>query len=150
MIDSDPTPDPLPFTRQKAHPGCFVCSESNPLGLNLRCLPQKDGSVKAEFSGNSRLEGYPGRLHGGLIASLLDGAMTACLFARGICAVTAELRVRYLDPVSPTEMAIVKAWLESTSHGLHHLRAEIQQNGSVKARATAKFMKPAEGLHLGV
>jgi hypothetical protein len=46
-------------------------------------------------------------------------------------------------------MVIVKAWLESTSHGLHRLRAEIQQDGIIKAQATAKFMKPDECLHLG-
>jgi hypothetical protein len=57
-------------TQAEAHPFCFVCSGSNPMGLALRYAPQPDGSVSASFLGHSALEGYPGLLHGGVIAAL--------------------------------------------------------------------------------
>jgi acyl-coenzyme A thioesterase PaaI-like protein len=112
------------------------------MGLALRA-PQPDGSVSASFHGHSALEGYPGLLHGGVIAALLDGAMTNCLFARGIRALTVELKVRYHAGVVAAEESLLRAWMEDDTSGLFQLRAELRQGGTVKASATGKFMKPA-------
>jgi acyl-coenzyme A thioesterase PaaI-like protein len=128
----------------EAHPFCFVCSGSNPMGLALRYAPQPDGSVSATFLGNSALEGYSGLLHGGLIAAMLDGAMTNCLFARGIRGLTAELKVRYHESVAASEEVFLQAWLDDDAHGLYQLRADLTQGGAVKASATGKFMKQHE------
>ena len=130
--------------RTEAHPFCFVCSGSNPMGLALRYTPQPDGSVSASFLGNSALEGYLGLLHGGLIAAMLDGAMTNCLFARGIRGLTAELKVRYHESVAASEEVLLQAWLEDDAHGLYQLRAELKQGGTVRASSTGKFMKQHE------
>jgi acyl-coenzyme A thioesterase PaaI-like protein len=134
----------LANNQTEAHPFCFVCSGSNPLGLALRYAPQPDGSVSASFLGNCTLEGYSGLLHGGLIATLLDGAMTNCLFARGIRGLTAELKVRYHASVAASEEVFLQAWLEDDAHELFQLRAELKQGGAVKASATGKFMKQHE------
>jgi len=128
------------ITQAEAHPFCFVCSGSNPMGLALRYAPQPDGSVSASFLGHSALEGYPGLLHGGVIAALLDGAMTNCLFARGIRGLTVELSVRYHASVGGAEESLLRAWVEDESHGLFQLRAELSQGGAVKATANGKFM----------
>jgi acyl-CoA thioesterase FadM len=71
---------------------------------------------------------------------LLDGAMTNCLFAQGIEAMTAELRVRYRFPVLAAEPLTVRAWQEPGRHGLLELRSEVTQAGTVKARAQARFI----------
>lgn len=114
------------------------------MGLALRYTVAADGSVSAPFQGHGALEGYTGRLHGGVIAALLDGAMTNCLFARGCCGVTAELRVRYHAAVSAVEELRLQAWLEDDAHGLAQLRAELVQGGVVKATASGKFMEHHE------
>ena len=113
------------------------------MGLALRYAPQPDGSVSASFLGHSALEGYPGLLHGGVIAALLDGAMTNCLFAQGIRGLTVELKVRYHAGVVAAEESLLRAWVEDDSQGLFRLRAKLTQGGTVKASATGKFMKPA-------
>ena len=128
----------------ETHPFCFVCSGSNPMGLALRYAPQTDGSVSAKFLGHSALEGYSDLLHGGVIAAMLDGAMTNCLFARGICGLTAELKVRYHESVAASEEVFLQAWLEDDAHGLFQLRAELKQGGAVKTSATGKFIKQHE------
>ncbi|MDR3412928.1 MAG: PaaI family thioesterase [Formivibrio sp.] len=128
----------------EAHPFCFVCSGSNPMGLALRYELQTDGSVNAKFLGHSALEGYSGLLHGGVIAAMLDGAMTNCLFARGIRGLTAELKVRYHESVAASEEVFLQAWLEHEAHGLYRLRAELTQSSAVKASATGKFLKQHE------
>jgi len=128
----------------EAHPFCFVCSGSNPMGLALRYAPQPDGSVSAKFLGHSALEGYSGLLHGGVIAAMLDGAMTNCLFAHGIRGLTAELKVRYHESVAASEEVFLQAWLEDDAHELFQLRAKLKQRGAVKASATGKFLKQHE------
>ena len=143
-VDLDEARTHLQHLQAEAHPFCFVCSGSNPMGLALRYVPELDGSVTATFLGNCALEGYSGFLHGGVIGALLDGAMTHCLFARGVRAFTAELTVRYHAGVMAAEEARVRAWLETDSHGLFQLCAELVQDGDVKACATGKFMRRHE------
>jgi len=134
----------LAALRAAAHPRCVVCSPANPSGLGLECIVMPDGSVKGEFAGSDVFEGYVGRLHGGVIAALLDGAMTNCLLAHGCEAFTAELTVRYRHPAAAKDRVTVRAWLTESRVPLHLLRAELRQNGQVKATAVGKFMETHE------
>ena len=122
------------------HAGCLVCGAGNPAGLQLRFRTADDGRITAPFSGNPGLEGYPGLLHGGIICALVDGAMTNCLFARGVTAVTAELTVRYLEGVRATHPVEVSAWCLRARGHLYVLQAEIRQDSRVVVRAAGKFM----------
>jgi uncharacterized protein (TIGR00369 family) len=123
------------------HPDCVVCSPANARGLRVRYEPSADGGVEAAFWCDASLQGYRGRLHGGVIAALLDGAMTHCVFALGRAAVTAELTVSYRLPVAVDRPAIVRARLERDLAPLHLLRAELLQDGVLRATASAKFME---------
>jgi uncharacterized protein (TIGR00369 family) len=135
----------LKVTRAKAHPHCFVCGSQNPIGLNLEFFPVAGGGVEGVFHPNDHLQGYKGLLHGGVIASLLDGAMTNCLFANGQEAVTAELIVRYRHPVDIGEPITVRAWVEKSYARVQQLRAELAQSDCVKVTAAAKFMSCRTG-----
>jgi uncharacterized protein (TIGR00369 family) len=134
----------LNHVQTEAHPFCMVCSQSNPSGLALKFTTNDDGSVSASFQGHPALEGFQGVLHGGVIALLLDGAMTNCMFARGCVAMTAELNVRYREPVVIGDEMFIRAWVIQSVSRLHVLRAELKQNGCVKAAASAKFMERHE------
>ncbi len=131
----------LQRTRNAAHPRCIVCSLGSSCGLGLRFTPRSDGSVRAIFECSRRWQGYDGVLHGGVTSSLLDGAMTNCLFARGIVAVTAEMRVRFRHPVELDTAAEVRAHVSRSQSPLHVVEAEVVQGGKVKATATGKFME---------
>lgn len=130
----------LPLAQAAEHPFCFVCSASNPMGIAAKYVAQADGSVTASFLGNCALEGYPGLLHGGVIAALLDGAMTHCLFLQGHRGLTVELQIRYHAGVNAAEEATLRAWLKDSSHGLFQLGAELTQGQAVKVSASGKFM----------
>lgn len=127
-------------TQAVEHAACVVCGSDNPAGLGLEFLPRGKGTVSASFSCHHALQGYTGLLHGGIIAALLDGAMTNCLFSLGISAVTAELSVRYLAPVTVDRPAEITATLEKSRGPLHYLHAELRQNDRVLAHASGKFM----------
>ena len=134
----------LNAARSQSHPFCLVCSQSNPLGLGLEFAVHDDGSVTASFLGHAALEGFQGFLHGGMIASLLDGAMTNCLFAHGHIAMTAELKVRYRKPIFIGQEVLIRAWITRSQAPLHLLEAELKQEGCVKAIASAKFFERNE------
>ena len=126
--------------RRRAHPQCVVCSPPNAHGLGVEFACSPDGSVWGELAGAAAFQGYTGKLHGGIIAALLDGAMTNCLFAHDHEAMTAELTVRYRHPVLAEGGLTVRAWLTGSYGPLFRLEAELVQGGQVKATATGKFM----------
>lgn len=121
------------------HAGCLVCGQENALGLRLRFRVQPDGSVLAMFPCREALRSYPETLHGGVSSALLDAAMTNALFSRGIVGVTAELTVRFLAPVALNHGAVVRAVVERECHPLYYVRAELEQDRKLMARASAKF-----------
>jgi len=133
--------DALSDLRKEAHPNCVVCSPGNESGLHLEFPLLDDGSVQAHFNCDAIYQGFPGMLHGGVITSLLDGAMTNCLFAHGSTGITGELKVRFCHPVATGQGSLVRAWIEETSPPFHVLKAELIQEQQVKARATGKFVE---------
>jgi len=130
----------LPLLQRQSHPDCFVCGPANGDGLGLEFRMALDGSVEASFACQPVFAGYPGMLHGGIICALLDGAMTNCLFAHGLVAVTVDMHVRFRQPVTVSLPAVVRAWLESEGSPVHRMAAELLQDGQVVATATARFV----------
>ena len=123
----------------QVHPGCIVCGSVNSRGLHLNFDVNNDGSVKAVFDCHEAFEGYPGMLHGGVISTLLDGAMGHCMFARGLAAVTVEMTTRFRHPVTTGKEAEISARIICISQPLYLLEAEITQYGKVNATAKGKF-----------
>jgi len=126
---------------RNGHTHCLLCGTQNPIGLRLDFSAREDGQVCASFRGSRLLQGYNGVLHGGVISSLLDAAMTHCLFHRGIQAVTVELLVRYLRPVPIDTPLELRARITAELPLLYRLRAELRHSGQVMAYARAKFAR---------
>lgn len=143
IVPHDPKPysDNLQRLREDFHPYCIVCGSHNLRGLRLQSQVMPDGSVQATFECRRVLEGYERVLHGGIICSLLDGAMTNCLFAHEHVGVTAELTVRFHHPVAAESPVVVRARITESFHTLHHLSADLLQDGRTMASATAKFLE---------
>jgi uncharacterized protein (TIGR00369 family) len=51
---------------------CFVCGLENPVGLHLAFYETGPGEVTANFIVAEHFQGYPGVVHGGIVASMLD------------------------------------------------------------------------------
>jgi acyl-coenzyme A thioesterase PaaI-like protein len=83
---------------------------------------------------------YPDRIHGGIIATLLDSAMAHALFADGIAGVTADCRIRYREKMKLYEPVHITGWVESVRLGVYRCRAEIHQADALVVWASAKFM----------
>ena len=137
--------DTLVQARARRHAHCWVCNPSNGRGLAVEFIQTSAGVVEGCFACDEAYAGYRGYLHGGVVSSLLDGAMTNCLLARGCVAVTAELRVRFRLPVATGRPAMVRAWLDRSRRQVHILGAELRQGGEVHATAVGKFMRHPQG-----
>ncbi|MGC8643078.1 MAG: PaaI family thioesterase [Isosphaeraceae bacterium] len=135
------TENPGTLSARHGHSRCLLCGNLNPKSLSLSFQPAGDGSVRTRFKARTELQGYDDILHGGVIASLLDAAMTHCLFHRGIQAVTGDLHVRFVEPVSCHSTLEIRAWVLYFHPPLYCLQAEITLDGRVMAWADAKFME---------
>ena len=142
---TEPDIETLRRTRQAQHPRCVVCGRCGPASLELDFAVADDRSVTATFNCARRFEGYEGLLHGGVISAIADGAMTNCLFAHGVRAVTAELNVRFRHPIVLELPLKVAARVTRESAPLFLLEATLVQNGEVRATATGKFMQTPKG-----
>lgn len=98
----------------------MVCGslDNNPDTVNLMFSEYPDGSVCADYTADHRHQGYTGLLHGGMTSTLLDAAMTHCLFMQGVQALTAELTVRFISPVCTGDKLMVCARLLGQRRGL--------------------------------
>jgi len=133
----------LPIRAPISHKNCIICSSLSPLGLDLKFMqsPDDQDEILSDVFVKKQWGGYDSILHGGIIASLLDAAMTHCLFNKGIEAVTAEMVTRYLKPIPLDAKLRLIAKFESSLGPLFILSSKLLLNGDLMSRATAKFMR---------
>ena len=51
---------------------CFICGVENPIGLRLQIYRIGESEIETEYTAPDHFQGYPGVLHGGIVAALLD------------------------------------------------------------------------------
>jgi acyl-coenzyme A thioesterase PaaI-like protein len=127
-------------TLHALHCGCFACGASNPVGLRLEYSLSEEGIATAKWEPSADFRSYEDRIHGGVLATLLDGVMVHALFATGVVGVTAELTIRYLQSVEVGVPVEVTGWVKSSRFGIHLCAAEIRQANKLAVKASAKFM----------
>ena len=127
--------------RQKTTHMCFACSPDNPIGLKL--VFEDEGEVcRTRFVPGVEHQGWTGRIHGGILATLLDEAMAQLLYRRKQTAVTAELTVRFKRPVPVGRALVVEARRVGGRGRLIEVEARACfEDQTVVASAHAKFLK---------
>jgi len=91
---------------------CFVCGQRNPYGLHL-VFRVEEQSVVADFLPREEHQGFPGVIHGGIVASILDEALgrTSLLGDYPAWTMTGRLEVRYRRYVPYGQSLRVRATL---------------------------------------
>lgn len=51
---------------------CFICGLENPVGLKLQIYEIEPGVIESSYLAPEHFQGYPGVLHGGIVATILD------------------------------------------------------------------------------
>ena len=60
------------LTKQPNSRMCFACGLENPFGLHLHFYDNSQDEVYADFTIAPEHQGYPGVVHGGVTAAILD------------------------------------------------------------------------------
>jgi acyl-coenzyme A thioesterase PaaI-like protein len=132
--------EPVVFTL-KSKELCVVCSPEHPTGLRIRYRTTVEGMVTANWTPSSEWTGFPGIIHGGVVSTVLDEAMSKAVAAAQCHALTAELRVRFHKPVSCTECVSIRGWIVSRSRRLFRTEASLKAaDGTELAHAWATFL----------
>lgn len=124
---------------------CFVCGASNPAGVHVRFYEQDDCSVLAKFTAGEEHQGYPGRMHGGVITSILDEtAGRAIMITHGdkTWGVTAEINVQFRQPVPLGVELTVVGRITGETRRIFHGSAELYlPDGTVAAKSTGRYVR---------
>jgi len=123
---------------------CFVCGKSNVNGLQLNWTTN-GAATEAEFFPLKSHQGWQGLVHGGILATVLDEAMTRLAWERFGGAVTAEITVRYFNPARIGEKLLIRGEVGEMKSRLIPTKAEIRNGGGrLIATATGKAIRLKE------
>jgi len=100
--------------------------------------------LRSSIDLSSEMTSFDGMVHGGILALLMDEAMTCVLMAEGRYCATGELNLRYHRPVHPDTTAHISATVEAKRGRLYEVKAELKQKQQLCVRAKARFMHASE------
>jgi uncharacterized protein (TIGR00369 family) len=116
---------------------CFVCGQKNPVGLKLK-FTQDGQTVRTEFTPGKLYQGWSGLVHGGIISSVLDEAMSYAALFSGVNTVTAKMQTRFKRPAQTGEPLIITARLTKKTRRLAEAKAAVSlKDGTPIADGTA-------------
>lgn len=110
---------------------CFGCGQMNPIGLHLEFFLDDNRGVVSFASLPNTYEGPQGYVHGGIIATLLDEAMSKSVRARGIVAMTRRLETDYLRPVPSASPIRIEGKVTRSEGRKHWVEAAIRDEKGI-------------------
>ena len=131
------------------HQNCFACGPTNGMGLGLKFYRHEDGAVFGNFFADPKYEGYSSIIHGGIIATLLDSAMTHCLLMEDIPALTGRLSIKYSTPIRTGTVVKLEARVVDQLHEMFILEGKALVDGKKVASAEAKYRTMKRRVHHG-
>lgn len=128
---------------------CFCCGRENDISLKMTWYNDDDeGKVRATLIVPEHFNGYPGIVHGGIVAAILDETAGRAVMLEGDFdnfMVTMKLEMTYRKP-TPTETPLeVTGWLIRKDTLRARVAGEIRlPDGTVTAECTAVVVKPPQ------
>lgn len=125
-----------------AYQGCFACGQRNSAGLKL-VFWQAGDEIVTEYTPESHLQGFPGVVHGGILTTLLDEALSRRATIEGRWMMTGRLEVRFRNAAPVGER------LRVSSRTLSSRSRMVQAAGEIRlAEAPDTVIATAEGTFL--
>ncbi len=125
---------------EKHHQKCLfksILKETNGLLFSFN----NSGTLMGKFYCHEKYQGYDDRIHGGIMAMIIDESMVHCLMGHDIVGVTIELRVKYRMPVYINRyVEIITRISDIFLDGvLYQMKAEVIQDSRTTINAMGKF-----------
>lgn len=124
---------------------CFVCGTDNSFGLKSSFYELEGGQLMAIFQPVDQHQGYPGRLHGGIAATILDETIGRAIMINHsdtIWGVTVDFSMKLRKPV-PLEGEI-RVLARIVSEGKRSFQGEgviLLADGQVAVEGSGKYLK---------
>lgn len=119
---------------------CFACGMENPDGLRIKWVTSGN-TATAQFTPDRKYQGWKGIMHGGIIATLLDEAMTRLAWIACGGALTAEMTIRFVAPAEIGKLLDIQGEITNERRKIVEMKASIYSAGKLIAHATGKAIK---------
>jgi uncharacterized protein (TIGR00369 family) len=124
---------------------CFVCGLKNPAGLHAAFYELESGEILSVFTARNEHQSYPGRLHGGICATILDETIGRTIMIRSkgkVLSVTAEFTARFKKPV-PTDrpVRVIGRIVKEGSRVFEGTAEILLEDGTVAVEGQGRYIK---------
>jgi len=124
---------------------CLVCGLKNPYGLKASFFELENNELVCLFTPRDMHQSYPGRLHGGIAAAILDETIGRALMVKHdetVWGVTVEYTTRYKKPIPLNQVLKVVARITNETSRTFEGNGEIVlPDGKVAAEGFGKYLK---------
>ncbi len=135
--------------RQPNSRHCFVCGLTNPFGLQLRFDITAPGEVTTYYTVPEKYQGFPGIVHGGVVAAMLDEVCGRVHMGidppRFMYTATLEVRYRKNVPIGQPLRIVGKA-IRSKSRTATAMGIIYGPQGDILADADALLVDVPQGM----
>ena len=133
------------------YPNCFGCGAENPSGLRLELKLQGD-QLTAEFTPEERHEGWPGIVHGGVIATILYEVMENWAHLNGITSMMRSMDTKFITPARIGEVIRAGSWLNDRNGRELSVAGRLTVENRTVAEGTASLVElsPRQRRRLGI
>jgi acyl-coenzyme A thioesterase PaaI-like protein len=117
---------------------CFVCGRKNPRGLYMSFYDDGEQRVVARYTVPDAYQGYPGIVHGGILAAMLDEAVgrVAMIGDHHHFMMSVKLEIKYRHPVPTNAPLLIVGRVERMRGRLGQAVGEIiLADGTVAAES---------------
>jgi len=132
--------EPDKLNDQTTYQRCFACGPRNEIGLKLTFRREGD-RILADYRPREDFQGFPGVLHGGILATMLDETMSRTGAMRREWLMTGKLDIRFRRP-APVDQPM-RVWGEIVRErqgAVDAVGAVELMDGTVVAEARGMFM----------
>jgi acyl-coenzyme A thioesterase PaaI-like protein len=124
---------------------CFVCGTDNSFGLKSTFYELEDGQLMAIFQPLEQHQGYPGRLHGGIAATILDETIGRAImlhYSNNIWGVTVDFSMKLRKPVPiEGEIRVLARIIEDGKRSFQGEGEILLPDGQVAVQGRGKYLK---------
>jgi acyl-coenzyme A thioesterase PaaI-like protein len=131
--------------KQESSKMCFICGKKNDAGLKASFYETEKDELIAIFRPGQEHQSYPGRLHGGIAAAILDETIGRNInMGRDgdVWGVTLEFSIKYKKPIPLEEDIKVVTRLTEENRRIFKGEGEIVlPDGSIAATGKGRYLK---------
>lgn len=124
---------------------CLVCGLQNEFGLYTAFYELESGELLAIFKPREEHQSYPGRLHGGIVSTILDETIGRAIMIgheEKFWGVTVEISVRFKKPVPlDHELRVIGRITKDSKKMFEGTGEVLLADGTIAAKAQGKYMK---------